>query len=376
MSWQDLNDNNSFEVHITADLLKPPVIGGAGGGYRMLNGDAFAHTIICEVVRGGEPVDLTGYTCNAYASKGSASGWWTISGTNVVIKDNKILVWFNNSVYNAEGVVRVELRMNRTGGGTYTTVAIVDFVCHKSVTSNGSGQVPATEAWSAAMMDAYLTAMRNVVDSYVAQGGTGTGSGAVEDVFEWVKKWQGLAGTEDAWTTGRSYSQGAYVLYDNCLWRCKVANSGQVPGAGSSYWERESMATVEAKVNDAVNRVDAALGQIGTNVYSVTGKISNIDCSHLKLVKNGKVVVISGYIESTSAIKSTTGMNLCSIPDACLPLTGQAVSWYVFATATSSKLTSQVLVSQTSGTGLTIYPAGFSDNDKVVVINGSWVTAN
>ena len=37
----------------------------------------------------------------------------------------------------------------------------------------------------------------------------------------------------DEWSASVTYGVGAYCIYDNKLWKCKVQNSGKVPSEGT-----------------------------------------------------------------------------------------------------------------------------------------------
>ena len=154
----------NFEIRVTTDLLRPSVVGARGNGYALMRGDSRAHSIVVNVLRGGEVADLSGFTAACYAQGADAK--YQMSG--VTVSGNTVTAPIAQDVYNnLSGVVTFVVKLVNTADGVDMTAAVVVGVVDR-VLKDGAPLVPVAEAWSDAMISQYLTQLKTDVDSFAA----------------------------------------------------------------------------------------------------------------------------------------------------------------------------------------------------------------
>lgn len=155
---------NSFEIRVTSDLLRPSVIGSRGEGIAMVKGDARAHTIVCDVVRGGLPEDLSGCSAAVFAQCGTSK----YQLNSATISGNTVRASIDEGIYtNANGLVYFVVKITHIVSGITMTAAIIAAMVEK-VLSDGAPLVPTASAWNDATISQYLTQMRQDVDTFDA----------------------------------------------------------------------------------------------------------------------------------------------------------------------------------------------------------------
>lgn len=115
-----------------------------------------------------------------------------------------------------------------------------------------------------------------------------------EDTTSLNKDVTNARGTDEQWSSSKSYVVNNYVIYDNALWRCVLAHSGQTPSEGT-YWTKVDIKSLS-------NIVYQDKEKMGSTLY---GLMRNGYCTNLDNANT--VFSIVNYWDSALAHAPTIG---------------------------------------------------------------------
>lgn len=108
-------------------------------------------------------------------------------------------------------------------------------------------------------------------------------------------------GTDNKWSRITAYIAGDYVVHDDNLWQCKLANSAQTPAEGT-YWTQVSLKSLKEDISEVKSEIDSRYHDFG-----ITSSLSEMQSDILSFITSTSNFVTDMKINFTTSFSKYTG---------------------------------------------------------------------